>query len=376
MEKNGNTIWLEINLGAIRRNIQRIHKITDKPVMAVVKANAYGHGLIEVSRAAEQAEVLALCVARIEEGLKLRANGIKAPILVMGYTNAGMVAEAIEHRITLTVADPMTVQEYRTSVRMTGGVLKLHAKIDSGMGRLGVLAKGGVEFCNSIVNSDGLELEGVFTHFARADELDVDTTQEQVNRFEKLLAELSTAGIRPRLVHAGNSAGALYHPEGWYDAVRPGIAIYGLNPAPGAPLPEGFEPVLTWKCLLTSLKRLPAGAGVGYGHRYVTRNDENIGIAAVGYADGFRRTQGNVALLRGKSIEAVGNVCMDQSQWQVDAVPDAAIGDEVVLIGRQGDQRISADDVAARWGTINYEVVCGLTDRVYRIFLEEMENTH
>jgi alanine racemase len=374
MEKNGNTIWLEINLGAIRRNIQRIHEITGKPVMAVVKANAYGHGLIEVSRAAEQAGVLALCVARIEEGLKLRANGIQAPILVMGYTNAGMVAEAIANKITLTVADPATVQEYKTAVLHTGGVLKLHAKIDTGMGRLGVLAEDGLDFCQLIVDSAGLELEGVFTHFARADESGVKTTEEQVHRFDRLLGQLTTAGIRPMLVHAGNSAGALYHPKGWYDAVRPGIAIYGLNPSPEAPLPREFEPALTWKCLLTSLKTLPAGSGVGYGHRYVTTGEESIGIAAVGYADGFRRMPGNEALLRGKRIKAVGNVCMDQSQWQVDDVPDAGIGDEVVLIGQQGDLRISADDVAARWGTINYEVVCGLTDRVYRIFLEELES--
>jgi alanine racemase len=165
----------------------------------------------------------------------------------------------------------------------------------------------------------------------------------------------------------------LFHPEGWYDAVRPGIAIYGLNPAPNAPLPKDFEAALTWKCLLTSVKKMPSGSGIGYGHRYVTRGAEKIGIAAVGYADGFRRMANNEALLRGKRIKAVGNVCMDQSQWLVEDVPDAAIGDEVVLIGRQGDQIISADDVAARWGTINYEVVCGLTDRVYRIFLEELE---
>lgn len=371
MEINGQTIWLEINLAAIRRNIKRIQAHTGRPVMAVVKANAYGHGIVEVSRAAAQAGAIYLCVARIEEALKIRQAGIETPILVMGYTKPGKVADAIRLNISLTVSDWKTAAAYAKAVSHLDQELNLHAKIDTGMSRLGVLADEGAKFCEWIAGQEGLHLEGVFTHFACADELSNTITEIQIQRFDSLLEQLKLCGVNPGLVHAANSAAALYYPNGWYDAVRPGIAMYGLNPAPKAPLPEGFERALSWKCLLASVKLLPKGSGVGYGHSYFTKGEERIGVAAIGYADGFRRIRENIALLRGKKINQSGSVCMDQTMWFLDEIPEAEVGDEVVLIGEQGGQTITADEIAALWGTINYEVVCGLTDRVHRIFIDD-----
>jgi len=371
MAQNGQSIWLEINLGAIRRNIQRIQTHTGRPVMAVVKANAYGHGIIEVSRAAEKAGAIYLCVARIEEAQKIRQAGIFAPILVMGYTKPGKVLDAADANISLTVADWKTARAYARAAAGLANPLNVHAKIDTGMSRLGVLSEEGAGFCHWLAQQPGLFLQGVFTHFACADELTNPITNVQIERFNEVLAQLKALGVNPGLVHASNSAASIYYPDGWYDAVRPGIAIYGMNPAPQAPLPEGYERALTWKCLLASVKLLPAGSGVSYGHTYFTLREERIGVTAIGYADGFRRVKNNVALLRGKRIRQAGNVCMDQTMWHLDEFPEVEVGEEVVLIGEQDGELLSADEIAASWGTINYEVVCGLTDRVHRIFIDE-----
>lgn len=371
MSINGQSIWLEINLAALRRNINRLQQHTQRPVMAVVKANAYGHGIVEVSRAAAQAGAIYLCVARIEEALKIRQAGIGTPILVMGYTKPSKVLEAVENHVSLTVSDWNTARAYAKKTAEIKKKIHLHAKIDTGMSRLGVLAEDGANFCNWITQQDFFHLEGVFTHFACADELSNPVTDQQIQRFNVVLDELRSLGIKPGLVHASNSAATLFYPAAWYDAVRPGIAIYGLNPAPNAPLPAGYEQVLSWKCLLASAKTLPKGAGVGYGHTYFTSREEHIGVAAIGYADGFRRVRDNIALLRGKRIHQAGSVCMDQTLWSLDDLPEAEVGDEVILIGQQGGQTITADEIAALWGTINYEVVCGLTDRVHRIFIDD-----
>ena len=371
METDAYSIWLEINLGAIRRNIQRISQITQKPVMAVVKANAYGHGLFDVSKTAEKAGIARLCVARLEEAIALRDAGVNTPILVLGYTSPIDVSKAIHRSISLALFNPELAPQYNEAARSAGGKLNVHIKVDTGMGRLGIFPEGAVQFIANVSQMPSMNIEGLFTHFASADEPQKATTDDQVIRFNKVLKELEAIGIRPSIIHADNSAGSLYYSKAWYDAVRPGNAIYGLDPSPDAPLPAGFEAALTWKTRLTSVKILPPGSGISYGHRYVTSANERIGASAVGYADGLRRKLGNVALVRGHRVIQVGQVCMDQTMWQLDAVPEAKVGDEVVLIGKQGNERITAEEVAASWNTINYEVVCGLSARVPRYYIDE-----
>ena len=205
---------------------------------------------------------------------------------------------------------------------------------------------------------------------ARADEEEEEVTHWQLDRFDRLLAEAESAGLRPKIVHTGNSSGALFYPRcGKYDMVRAGIAMYGMNPSSERPLPEGFAPALSWKAGLTSVKTVPGGRGISYGHKYVTKGiTARIGVIPVGYADGYRRVQGNTVLVRGKRVPIIGNVCMDQCMIDLNEVPEASIGDEVVLIGNQSGQCISAEDVAALWGTINYEVTCGIAHRVNRFY--------
>jgi alanine racemase len=365
MNTDAYSIWLEINLGSIRRNIQRIAQITKKPVMAVVKANAYGHGLFEVAKAAEKAGIARLCVARLEEAVALRDSGIQAPILVLGYTSPLDVPKAMLRNISLALFNAELAPQYEEAARHAEGKLNVHIKVDTGMGRLGIFPENAVDFVAQVAKMGNMNIEGLFTHFASADEPLKMTTDDQIWRFNRVI------GIRPAIIHADNSAGSLYYAKAWYDAVRPGNAIYGLNPSSEAPLPEGFEPALTWKTRLTSVKTLPPGSGVSYNHRYITSGNERIGASAVGYADGLRRKLDNIALVNGHRVKQVGIVCMDQTMWQLDGVPDAKVGDEVVLIGKQGNERITAEEVAAGWDTINYEVVCGLSARVPRYYLDE-----
>jgi alanine racemase len=371
MNTDAYSIWLEINLGSIRRNIQRIAQITQKPVMAVVKANAYGHGLFEVAKAAEKAGIARLCVARLEEAVALRDSGIQAPILVLGYTSPLDVPKAMQRNISLALFNAELAPQYEEAARHFIGKLNVHIKVDTGMGRLGIFPENAVDFVAQVSKMDSINIEGLFTHFASADEPLKSTTDDQIGRFDRVLDELASIGIRPAIIHADNSAGSLYYAKARYDAVRPGNAIYGLNPSSEAPLPEGFEPALAWKTRLTSVKILPPGSGVSYNHRYITSGNERIGTSAVGYADGLRRKLDNVALVNGHRVKQVGIVCMDQTMWQLDSVPDAKVGDEVVLIGQQGNERITAEEVAASWDTINYEVVCGLSARVPRYYFDE-----
>ncbi len=362
--------WLEINLRILENNFKILSDAAGCKVMPIVKANAYGHGLEKVTQRLEKAGAEWFGVARIEEGLLLREAGIKARILVLGYTAPVRVPHAIRNDVTLTVYDHHVAEEYATQAKNVKGVLRLHAKIDTGMGRLGVPPLEAMPFLKLINESPHMELEGVFTHFARADEPDEADTDLQLRRFNTLLEKMKENGIKPTLIHASNSAGSLAYPKARFDLVRAGIALYGLPPSNQIKLPESIKPALTWKTRLISLKTLPAGHGVSYGFKYFTKKEERIGVIAVGYADGLRRRPGNKVLVRGKHASVVGNVCMDQCMLQMDHIPDAEIGDEVVLIGRQGEAEITATEIAEDWGTINYEVVCGLASRMPRVYLK------
>ena len=362
------TTWIEVNLAAIQRNIARMNTLSGKPVMAVVKANAYGHGLIEVSRAAVEAGVIRLCVARLEEALRLRENGIEIPILVMGYVMPTGVTEAISNNITLMVNSLEVAKQFNETAATNARPVAIHVKIDSGMHRLGLLADEIEPFCRDVKKLRYLNIEGLFTHFPNADNLVDESTQEHIAAFTKAVEYFHSARINPSVIHAANSAASIYFPAARFDAIRPGIAIYGLNPDFGAPLPDGFEASLTWAGRLASIKMIPAGEGIGYNYRHRTRKTERIGVASVGYADGLRRRLGNLALISGRRVHQVGGMCMDQSLWQLDEVPEAKVGDEVVFLGSQGNERLSAEEVGKLWGSNNYDVVCGLAARVPRYY--------
>lgn len=371
MKHNTYENWVEIDLEAIRGNIRQIRRIAGCPIMAVIKANAYGHGTIPVARAAIEAGSSFFAVARFGEAMEIRKAGITAPILIFGRLGPENAIQAAAENFRVTVFCEQQVVEYTEALRNTKQKLIVHAKIDTGMGRLGSPAESGLTLLQMIQSAPNLETEGLFTHFARSDELNVNTTDQQLDRFEKLINTLTENGLRPKIVHTANSAGAIFHPRACqYDMVRGGIAIYGLNPSVQTPLPAGFRPALSWKAEIISVKAMPAGCGISYGHKYLTkRNGDRIGVIPVGYADGFRRTTGNEVLVGGKRVPVLGNICMDQCMIDLNDVPDARPGGEAVLIGRQGNDEISADEVAGRWGSINYEVTCGVSHRVDRIYL-------
>lgn len=370
MNTRAYSTWLEIDLGAIKNNIKQIKHMTHTQVMAVIKANGYGHGVLAVAEAATRAGASWLGVARIEEALNLRAAGIESELMVLGYTPPVLIPEAVQNNIHIAIYERNMAKEYFSYARKVEGRLKAHLKIETGMGRLGMAPEFAQDFLHEYKDHPKVDVDGIFTHFARADEPVADSAKQQLAVFNKLLAELRRADLCPSMVHAANSAAVLNFPEAYFDLVRPGIAIYGLDPSPETKVPETFQPALTWKARLTSVRTLPPGHGVSYGSIYVTSDDERIGVIPVGYGDGYRRVSGQQVLLRGKMVEVVGRVCMDQCMLQLDAVPGAQPGDEVVLLGRDGGQEISANDLAAKWGTINYEVLCGLADRLPRIYFE------
>ncbi len=344
--------------------------MTGSRVMAIIKANGYGHGVLAVAEAATKAGASWLGVARIEEALNLRVAGIQSELMVLGYTPPVLIPEAIQNNIHVAIYEQEMAKAYVSYAKKVEGRLKAHLKIETGMGRLGMAPEFVREFIYEHKNDPQVIIDGIFTHFARADEPQVDSAEQQLTIFYDLLIQLQCADICPSMVHAANSAAILNYPKAYFDMVRPGIAIYGLDPSPETKVPESFRPALTWKARLTSLQTLPPGHGVSYGSIYVTSEDERIGVIPVGYGDGYRRVPGQQAIVRGKMVDVVGRVCMDQCMLQLDDVPEAQPGDEVVLLGRDGDQEISANDLAARWGTINYEVLCGLADRLPRVYYE------
>jgi alanine racemase len=370
MNTRAYSTWLEVDLSAIKNNIKQIKEMTHTGVMAIIKANGYGHGVLAVAQAATQAGASWLGVARIEEALNLRAAGIETELMVLGYTPPILIPEAIQNNIHVAIYESDMAKAYVSYAENVDGRLKAHLKVETGMGRLGMAPEFAQDFLHEYMDHPKVDVDGIFTHFARADEPKADSAKEQLAVFNELLAQLRRASLCPPMVHAANSAAAINFPEAYFDLVRPGIAIYGLDPSPETKVPETFRPALTWKARLTSVRTLPPGHGVSYGSIYVTSDDERIGVIPVGYGDGYRRMPGQQVIVRGKLVDVVGRVCMDQCMLQLDAVPEAQPGDEVVLLGRDGDEEISANDLAARWGTINYEVLCGLADRLPRVYSE------
>ncbi len=367
--------WLEIDLSTLRKNFQLLSELSGSIVMPIVKANAYGHGLERTAAALEDAGAEWFGVARIEEALRLRELGIKAKILVLGYSPPTRVSHAIKEKISLTVYDLPVAKAYASHAQSLQQAVNLHVKIDTGMGRLGILANKAVNFVEYVRNQESLTLEGVFTHFACADEPEKDVTAKQINKFKIILRELESKKLLPAIIHAANSAATINFPTTRFNLIRAGITLYGHPPSSQMKLPDGIASAISWKTRLISIKELPPRQGVSYGHTYHTKRKERIGVIAVGYGDGLRRRPGNFVLIHGKRVPIIGTVCMDQCMVNLDEIPDAAVGDEVYIIGKKSDAEISATDIANDWGTINYEVLCGLAARMPRYYLNT-KKTH
>jgi alanine racemase len=369
--------WIEIDRQALINNVQQIRRRIgpDCLLMAVVKANAYGHGAAPVAQTLLAAGADRFAVATLAEALELRQNGIAAPIQVLGYTPAWQMADAVRQGIVVTVFDLETVQALDAAAAAVGARAPVHLKINTGMNRLGLLPQQTGEFLALLRDFSHIKVEGIFTHFATSD-TDLDFARVQLDRFTALLRELELAGLRPRLAHAANSAATLSLPEAHLDMVRCGIILYGLDPdVEGSPVPASFRPVLRWKAQIAQVSYLQPGDAVSYGREFVACAPMTVAVLPVGYADGFPRrplTWGSV-LIHGDSAPILGRVCMDQTVVDVTAIAahtPVRQGDEVVLIGEQGAQTLSAAEVARRLGTINYDVVSRILARVPRILVD------
>jgi alanine racemase len=367
-EKQPHATWVEVNLQALRNNINIIQEYTKTPLMAVVKANGYGHGFIPISKAAEEAGVEWFGVARPRMAVRMREEGIKSKLLILGYICPERLEDMIQLDVSITIWTKEHISLTETAAKNIGKKARVHLLVDSGMGRLGCMPNEALQLAKSTKESDWLHFEGLFSHLACADEKDPQTTHKQLDVFDRTIKDLSKRGLQPEIIHMANSAGALVHSNTRFNLIRPGITIYGLSPSPEVKLPDGIQPVLSWKSVLASIKLLPSGHGVSYGHEYITSKPELIGVVPLGYADGYRRIPGNVVLINGVKAPVVGRVSMDQCMVTLDEVPDPQVGDEVVLIGKQGEEEITANDLAKTWNTINYEVTCGIGSRVPRIY--------
>ena len=365
--------WAEIDLDAVAHNARELKRQAGEraELIAVVKANAYGHGAVAVARAALEAAASRLAVVRTLEGVQLRRAGIEAPILLMGYTLPAEAETIVRWRLTPTVNTWEQAQALSAAAMARGLRLPVHIKADTGMGRFGLLPEEVVDFAQALVQLPGLQLEGFYTHFSVADAADKSYTRRQFSIYRQLLARLEEASISIPLRHVCNSAATLDLPEMTLDGVRCGIALYGLRPSEEVEPAIPLRPVMSLKSRVARVRTLPAGSSISYGRTYTTTRPTRVALVPVGYGDGYHRLLSNrgAVLIRGQRVPIVGRVCMDQFVVDVSEVPETQQDDEVVLIGRQGEAEITAEEVA-RWAeTINYEVTTSILPRVTRVYL-------
>ena len=363
-----------INLPAIRHNLRQIRASLPEStlVIAVVKANAYGHGAIPVSRAALEAGADWLAVAIPEEGAELRIAGFRVPILVLGLSLPEQATLCIDRNLTATVASMENLQALHEAAWRKNSRARVMIKIDTGMGRVGIQTTEAVPFIQYARTLSGIEVVGLFTHFAAADEADKTFALTQQARLEAVVRSLAGHGISLPVISAANSAATDSLPGAWLDAVRPGIILYGLPPAPGMPLQLDLKPAMSLVTRIVQLKQVPAGTPVSYGYTYQTPAPAWLATLPVGYADGYSRHLSNRAevLIHGIRRRVVGRICMDQTVIDLGPHCDAAVGDEAVLFGRQGGAEITLTELATLAGTINYELACGISPRVPRVYQE------
>ncbi len=381
-------IRAEIDLDALAANVRELRRVTRAAarLLVAVKANAYGHGLIDVACRALECGADALGVARLPEALGLRAAGIAAPVLIFGYTPPADVGDLLRHDLIQTVYSPATARAYAERIGADSPRLKVHLKVDTGMGRLGILPDArryvapGMEISGSAVREvldiagcKRLMLEGIFTHFASADSADKSFAQEQFEIFLAFLDRLKRAGLEFKVRHAANSGAIIDMPHTHLDMVRAGVSLYGMYPSEEVDKSKiDLVPVMALKARIVHLKKVPAGFPVSYGMTHTTASPTTIATIPVGYADGFNRRLSNRGrmLVRGQAAPIVGRVCMDLTMIDVGHIPGVAMEDEVVILGRQKNAVITAEEIAELLGTINYEITSAITARVPRIYLK------
>jgi alanine racemase len=366
--------WAEVHTGLIQHNVAIVaQQVAPAQVWAVVKADGYGHGSVQVAQAALAAGATGLCVALIDEGVVLRRAGIGAPILLLSEQPEQVADLVVGYQLTPTISTTKSVMAIASAAAQVGRVVDVHMKVDTGMHRVGVSPREALSLARFIGSHEQLSLQGVYTHFAVADEPSHAANAQQLNDFNAVVDQLAQAGIEPPVIHAANSAAALANPDARFSMVRVGIAMYGLRPGPGvAELCAGLIPAMSLKGKVSAVRWITAGEAVSYGLRRPVAQDTLIATVPIGYADGVPRVLGTTdvqVLINGVPRTIAGTVTMDQIMIDCGQDSMVQVGDEVVLIGRQGEHVVTADDWAEASGTIGYEIVCGISPRMFRRYL-------
>ncbi|HOC08011.1 MAG TPA: alanine racemase [Bacillota bacterium] len=370
-------VWMEVNLDNLAYNIRQIKNNIKAPasIMGIVKADGYGHGAVEISRVLLEEGVQRLGVAVLDEGIALRQEGIDVPILVLGYTPPQLFNKVLEHRITPTLYNYEDALKLSELASKNGSSVKVHLKLDTGMGRIGMIpGQDSLDMVSNIYAPPGIKIEGIFTHFSVADEKDKTYTREQFKKFTGFVNALKERGIDIPLRHAGNSAASIDLPETHLDMVRPGVILYGLYPSDEVEKGKlSLKPLASLKTVISHVKTVPPGTSVGYGRKYISAGERVIATLPIGYADGYTRLLSGKAsvLVHGTRAPLAGNICMDQCMIDVTGIDGVKVGDEVVLMGSQGEETITAEELASLLGTINYEIVCLIGKRVPRVYIKD-----
>ena len=373
------TTWVEVDLSAIQSNAQAIKAYTQgSSLIAVIKADGYGHGAIPVAKALD-AEAMMYAVATVAEAVELRIADIRKPVLVLFNALPVQAETIIEYELTASVYEPTLCKALSRAARAQGTSVAVHLDVDTGMNRGGIWYTEAVNFIRWLTSLEGIEVEGIFTHFATADEADRRHVYLQLERFKSVLSNLSKINLRPPIVHAANSAAALTLPDAHFDAVRVGLGLYGVYPSLKVKRtsPVSLRPALSWKARIICLRRSIQGEGVSYGRTHIVDKPTWLATLPVGYADGYSRALSNrgEVLIDGARCRQVGSVCMDGTVFRMappkegDADLSLHIGDEAVLIGKQGNLEITVDQVAEKAGTISYEILTGIGKRIPRIYV-------
>lgn len=363
---------MEVSLENVRHNWNEVRRLAgNRGIYAVIKADAYGHGAVKLAQVYKEEGCKNFAVARVDEAIELREAGITEPILVLGQAPLHAAEAILYYDLTCACAEMAFAGELNRVARAQNRKGKIHVKIDSGMGRLGLKPKEFADCAEKLFALPAVEVEGIFTHFAVADEMRPDYTDMQFERFSQALSLLDQKGLKVRVRHACNSAGILAHPDKYLDAVRPGIMLYGVCPLPSVPQGVELRPTFSFKSAVASLHDADPGSGIGYGLRYLTRGRERIAVIPVGYGDGWTRTLSMKidVLIQGQRCPLVGTICMDQIMVDVTNLERVELGDEVVLLGTQGDESITIDEITALRETIPHEIPIALLKRVRRVYV-------
>lgn len=365
----GVVTWAEINLDAIAANTRAVKDLVGRKteIIAVIKANAYGHGEVPVAETVLRSGATRLAVHRTIDGVRLREAGITAPILILGYTPPSGLSLVVNHQLTPTVIDREIALRLNDEADEP---IPIHVKVDTGMSRYGLFPEEVLDFVHFVRSLPRVTLEGIFSHFATADEADRRPMLKQWHCFQEVLKTLERANIHIHLRHICNSAGLLVLPEAHLDAVRPGLLLYGQDPSPECRAPYPLRPALTLKSIVVRVRELPPGSAIGYGRAYTTQAPMTAALVPIGYGDGYHRliTNRGAVLIHGQRAPVRGRVSMDQIVVDVSHIPGVVLGDEVVVIGEQDEAQISAEEVAEWAETINYEVLTALHPQVVRTY--------